>query len=108
MRKILLHSAAIDRHGKWRDAGSELTVGAEDNTDTDLTTTRADELIDSRRAVSPTAARSDAAIGKAPAKRVRKPRTVKPDAAKPVTQEESAVTTGPVEMPTPASVETSK
>lgn len=52
MRKILLHSATIDRHGKWRDAGSELTVGAEGNTDTDLTTSRADELINSQRAVT--------------------------------------------------------
>ncbi|WP_188064749.1 hypothetical protein [Sphingobium sp. KCTC 72723] len=108
MRKILLHSATIDRHGKWRDAGSELTVGAEDITDTDLTTTRADELINSQRAVAATTARSDAAFGKAPAKRASrsKVKAAKPAAEKAPAQEESPVTTAPVDVP--ISVETSK
>lgn len=59
MRKIILHSPTVDRHGKWHDAGSELTVGADDNADTDLTTTRADELIDSLRAVTATTAAAE-------------------------------------------------
>lgn len=45
MRKIVLHSAAVDRHGKYRDAGETLSVGSDDNLDTDLTTARADELL---------------------------------------------------------------
>lgn len=52
MRKIILHAPALDRHGNYRDAGSELTVGAEDNDDADISTARADELIESRCAVS--------------------------------------------------------
>lgn len=52
MRKITLHSPTIDRHGKYRDAGSVLTVGAEDNVDTDITTTKADELTEAGRAVA--------------------------------------------------------
>jgi hypothetical protein len=56
MRKIILYSPTIDRHGAYRDAGEELTVGAEDNDDTDLTTKVADELLGQNRAVTPTEA----------------------------------------------------
>ena len=52
MRKIILHAATLDRHGKYRDAGSELTVGAEENNETDITTAKADELLDGGRAVT--------------------------------------------------------
>ena len=52
MRKIILHAATLDRRGNYRDAGSELTVGAEDNDDTDITTAKADELLDAGRAVT--------------------------------------------------------
>lgn len=56
MRKITLYSPTVDRHGKYRDAGSVLTVGADDNADTDITTIKADELTGSGRAVTMAAA----------------------------------------------------
>ncbi|MFS0737550.1 hypothetical protein ABC347_10915 [Sphingomonas sp. 1P06PA] len=61
MRKITLYGPAVDRLGRFRDAGEELTVGGEDNTDTDLTIARADELIEQGVAVTMTEAREDAA-----------------------------------------------
>ena len=74
MRKIILHAAALDRHGNYRDAGSELTVGAEDNDDTDITTTRADELLESGRAVSAAEAAAEAKAEPEPATPSRKPK----------------------------------
>lgn len=50
MRKITLHSAALDRRGAYRDAGAELTVGAADNENSDISTEAAKELVDSGRA----------------------------------------------------------
>jgi hypothetical protein len=44
-RSIILHSASLDRRGGYRDAGSTLTVGADDDTETDLGETRAAELV---------------------------------------------------------------
>lgn len=58
MRKIILYGPAVDRHGRFRDAGSELTVGGEDNADTDIAASEADRLIESGRAASWTAART--------------------------------------------------
>lgn len=52
MRKIVLHSPAVDRRGGYRDAGETLTVGAIDNDKADVTTAYADELLDSGRAVT--------------------------------------------------------
>jgi hypothetical protein len=52
MRKIILHSPTTDRRGHYRDAGDELTVGAVDNVETDITTDQADELLASGRAVT--------------------------------------------------------
>ena len=75
MRKIILHAATIDRHGKYRDAGSELTVGAEDNAETDITTAKADELLESGRAVTLTEAAEQAKaepVDPEPASTVRK------------------------------------
>lgn len=60
MRKIILHAATLDRHGNYRDAGSELTVGADDNDETDITTSKADELLDCGRAVTLTEAAEQA------------------------------------------------
>lgn len=50
MRKIILHSAALDRRGAYRDAGTELTVGAAGNESSDITTDAANELVNSGRA----------------------------------------------------------
>jgi len=62
MRKLTLYGPAVDRHGRYHDAGSVLTVGAEDNADTDLTTKAADDLIASGRAVTQTEAREDVGV----------------------------------------------
>lgn len=59
MRKIILHGSALDRRGAFRDAGEELTVGAEDNDDADLTTKVADALLEQARAVTLTEARAE-------------------------------------------------
>lgn len=55
MRKITLHSPTIDRHNKYRDAGAELTVGAADNENSDISTEAAKDLVDSGRATNETA-----------------------------------------------------
>lgn len=44
-RSITLYSASLDRRGGYRDAGSTLTVGADDDMETDIGETRAAELV---------------------------------------------------------------
>lgn len=61
MRKITLHGATLDKHGKYRDAGDVLTVGAADNDDADIATAEADRLIEDGRAVTMTDAIAEAA-----------------------------------------------
>jgi hypothetical protein len=57
MRKIVLTGPAVDKNGNYRDAGSELVVGGEDNETADLTTATADALIEGGRAMTLTEAR---------------------------------------------------
>lgn len=52
MRKIILYGPAVDRLGRFRDAGSELTVGGADNDKADISAAAAQALIDSGRAVT--------------------------------------------------------
>ncbi|MCK0533407.1 hypothetical protein [Sphingobium agri] len=50
-RSIILHAAALDRSGGYRDAGATLTVGADDDTQTDIGETAAGELVAADRAI---------------------------------------------------------
>lgn len=60
-RKIVLNGPALDRHGRYRDAGEELVVGSDANKAADLGTAEADALIERGIAVTLAEAREAAA-----------------------------------------------
>ena len=62
MRKIILYGPAVDRLDRFRDAGSELTVG--DAAGADISETRADELVRSGRAAKWTDAKKSEAAAR--------------------------------------------
>jgi hypothetical protein len=61
-RNVVLYGPAVDRFGNYCDAGSVLSVGAEDNDDTDLTTAQADALEAGLRGVPTAKAIEDGAL----------------------------------------------
>ena len=58
MKKILLHRAAVDNAGTYRDAGSTLTIADGDKAET-IAAERADELLDTHGAVPVSTATRD-------------------------------------------------
>ncbi|MCP3732014.1 hypothetical protein M9978_16435 [Sphingomonas sp. MG17] len=88
LKKIVLHSSAVDSTGKFHDAGAELDVISEGSKAGAVVASVAQDLIGQSRALSMTQA--VAAKPKAPAKPTRK---AKPKAKKPAP---------PVPAPAPA------